>query len=139
MVNQVKHDPINSLVYQITEKHLHTDVFNNIMQHLDTGVPVLHKILFDNRNIAYTQYRNNIEDTIENLDCTQKYCRKIKTPVAHDQSGCVLRTKYGAWHEFSEDTCLRLTIASGQNAHAKCTWHRILLAGSESEHTAPSL
>ena len=33
-----------------------------------------------------------------------------------------LRTKYGAWHEFSEDTCLRPTIASGR--HARATWHK---------------
>ena len=67
MIHQVKHDPISSLVYQITEKHLHSDIYNNIMQYLDTGVPVLRKIRFDNSNIASTPYRNNIEDTVENL------------------------------------------------------------------------
>ena len=67
MLHQVNEDPINALVYQITEKHLHSDVYNNIMQYLDTGVPVLRKIRFDNSNIASTPYRNNIEDTIEIL------------------------------------------------------------------------
>ena len=38
------------------------------------------------------------------------------------KAGVFLRTKYGAWHEFSEDTCLRPTIASGR--HARATWHR---------------
>ena len=51
MIYQAKDELINSLVYQITEKHLHTDVFNNIMQYLDNNVPVLYIIQFNKTNI----------------------------------------------------------------------------------------
>ena len=59
MVNQLNHDPTNSIVIQITEKYLHSDVFNHIMQYVDSGIPVLRKIRFDNSNIAASPYRNN--------------------------------------------------------------------------------
>ena len=76
------------------------------------------------------------------LTFVNKYCQNIATTnqitslmgyLTHDQSGCVLWTKYKALHKFLEDTCLRLTIAGGR--HARAMWHRILPAGSESKHT----
>ena len=77
MINQVNKNPLNALVYQMTDKNLCTDVFKNIMQYVDTGVPVLRKIRFDNSNIASSPYHNDIDDTIENLHYTSKCCRKI--------------------------------------------------------------
>ena len=71
---------MNAIVFEVTQKYLHTDVFNNIMQYLDDGIPVLCKIRFDNSNIAASPYRNNVEDTIENLKFIANCCRKIEIP-----------------------------------------------------------
>ena len=53
--------------------------------------------------------------------------QKFKKYVHTTKAGVFLRTKYGAWHVFLEDTWLRPTIASGR--HARATWHRILPTG----------
>ena len=85
MVNQLNNDPINSIVVQITEKYLHSDVFNHIMQYVDSGIPVLRKIRFDNSNIAASPYRNTIDPIIENLNFfTNKCSRKIEIPETTD-------------------------------------------------------
>ena len=38
MVHQVNEDPVNALVYKITEKHQCADLSNNITQHLNYGI-----------------------------------------------------------------------------------------------------
>ena len=77
MIHQVTHNPINAIIFEITQKYLHTDVYINIMQYVDSGIPVLRKIRFDNTNISASPYRNNVEDIIDNLNFTKKCCRRI--------------------------------------------------------------
>ena len=41
MTHQVNHNPINSIVFEITQKYLHTDIYNNIIQCIDHSANLL--------------------------------------------------------------------------------------------------